>query len=188
MNNIINNIKSLASIKYFIGGYVFIFIVSLFYGKIAGLYYEKSIKKILISRFQITNELINGLIVDAKVKFKWKEYMNCFGKALMYLSMGLASLGQLLIIMIQKSVDLVSANVCMLTMTISFLEFRDNISTSRRMKKECDIEISNIIDASLDVERMALDDFVLENMVKENQINDEKRMDMIKEISRDRSK
>jgi len=188
MNNLLDNIRSLVSIKYFIGIYVFIFIFNLFYGRIAGLYYEKSIKKILITRFEISNELINELIVDSKLKFKWKEYINCSGKALMYLLMGVASSGQLLIIMIQKSVDLVSANVCMLTMTISFLEFRDNISTSIRMKKERDIEISNIIDAYIDIERMALDDFILEDMVKKNEINDEKRMDMIKELSRDRSK
>lgn len=184
MNNLLGNIKALTSIKYFVFLYLIIFIFNMFYGKISALYYESSIKKLLRTQFEMANELINELISDAKVEIKWKEYMDCLGKALMYLVMGLTSLGQLLIIMLEKSVDLVSANVCMLTMTISFLEFRDNISTSSRMKKELNIEVSNIINDSLDIKRMALEDSVLENMVKKNQINNEKRVNIIKNEQR----
>lgn len=188
MKNLFDNIKALNSIKYFIFVYVGTFLYSLFYGKISGWYYEKEIKKIMETKCEIANELIDELIKEEAIRDKWEEYYDCLCKSLIYLVMGIASLGQLIIIMINSSIDLVSANVCMLTMLISFLEFRDNKSNSRRMKKKLDLEMRKIINNVADIKEMALQDFVLEDMVKKNLINNEKRVDMIKEMSRDISK
>lgn len=180
MNNLLENIKSMTSSKYFILLYLIIFLYSLFNGKISSRYYVKEIKKIIESKYEIVDELMDELIKSSKVQEKFNEYMNCSWKWKVYSLIGFASLGQLVILMIQPDVDQVSANVCMLTMTISFLESRDNRSMSKNMKKEIDLEIKKMLDDFYDIKSMAIEDLVLDRLVEEKKITEEKRAEIIK--------
>ncbi|SDO87638.1 hypothetical protein [Clostridium gasigenes] len=181
MNNFLDKIKEMVLANYFILVYVFIFGFSLFQGQIISWFCENGIKKIMRSRYETVNELMDDLIEERKLKDRWTECYNCLWKALMYSLVGIACLGQLILFMIEPSVDRVGTNVCMLTIAISFLEFRDNISISKKMKNEIHVETIKIARIFTDLETMAIQDFTLDILMEKKYINEGKRVEIIRD-------
>lgn len=160
--------------------YAVILISTLFQGKIASYYLVKEINKILSSKYEIVEKLKNELVEKIKLKDKLMERYNCLVKSRIYLILVIASLGQLIVLLIGKDVDRIGINILMLTITISFMEFWDNRRMSKKMKNEIDREISKIIIDFIEIDEIATQDFILNDMVEKKIITEKKKQEIIK--------
>lgn len=182
MTYFLDMLKNFISSKYSTLLYVVLLVSNIFQGKLTSWYVIKKINKLLHSDYSIVDDSRNELIEEFKLKEHFMEFYNCRGKAAMYLVMGIASLGQSIVLFVTPNIDRISLNICMLTMTLSFIEFRDNRITSKKIKKELAMKTSKIIECSTDLDTMAREDSILDMLMKEKKITKEKRSEIIKKL------
>ncbi|MCG8539250.1 MAG: hypothetical protein MJA82_04835 [Clostridia bacterium] len=184
MSDFLDTIIDITSSKYYILLYIAIFLLSMVQGKITSWYVMKRINKVMLSDYKIVDELKNELVKNYKLEDKFTEYYNCFIKTRIYLFLGIAGFIQLIGLLGEQNIDISSRNICMLTITISFIEFRDNRNTSKKIKNEIDIESSKLLHNFRQFELMAMEDSVLDVLVKQKDITESERAEIIKKEAR----
>lgn len=192
MSYFLKIVKEIILSNHYMWIYVIILLSSIFQGKMSTWYAMKGINKITSSRYKIVEELRSELIEKLKTKEKLTDYYNCCIKYGTYLALGIISFGQLVGLYIANNVDRISMtnriniSVCMFTMTISIMEYRDNKRISEKMTAEINIETSQILEEYEDLEDIARKDFVLDKLVKLNRITEEQRLEFIKKNKNDK--
>lgn len=182
MYNFLENIKEFFIRNYYTFLYVGIFVFSLFQGRIISWYSKKNIeehldfkkalkndlKKDMLSTYETVQKLKVESIKESKLEESMTEYYNCLWKSRMYFTLGIVSLPQLIILMLGSNVDRVSANLSILTITISFIEYRDNKLASKKIKKEVDYKLKQLVEELIDIQDMAINDFIKNKLIKQS--------------------
>ncbi|WP_270505847.1 hypothetical protein [Paraclostridium sordellii] len=158
--------------NYFILFCAFILLFSLFQGKISSANVEKKIKKDLesemvehlkkdmISVSETIEELKSDLFEKVNLKEIMREYYDCVWKYRIYLLLGIGSISQFIALILEPSLDRISLNLSMLTMTISLIEYRDNKSMSKKINNEIINKTELMVSEYLDLNTIVIDEFV----------------------------
>lgn len=138
--------------------YILIFAYAMLHGKTLGSDVTEHLKNFLFAGNKTVIDLTEESIAVNKLKQKYEEYYNCKGKYQVYCSLGFMSLIQFIVLLSTPDSDWLSMNVCVLTMIISFLEFRDNMLASKKLKSELDEASHKTNQDIAEVAVMALED------------------------------
>ncbi|EHK2334480.1 hypothetical protein KCK34_000907 [Clostridium perfringens] len=150
-------------------------------GKILSWYTEEYLKNLLKTNFEEVNELAKDVIEKSNFREYYRNYLDVKCKANMYLTMTIASVYQLIISLINNS-NQFAINLCLLTITISFIEYRDNKKLANEKKEDANEKQKNIINIFIDIKNMKCDDIVFDDLENKNLLTKEDRLKLIKEM------
>ncbi len=169
--------------------YTFIFLILIiylifFHNKFIWWISIKKFNKLVYSKHEVVNEIREYLLKKEKLREKYHDFYKLVSKSQVYFMLMLLSLVQYIIAMFSKEFNYMNVNVCLITMVISFLEFRDNRRTYKKIVKILDAKFAKIGHILFDYNLMATEDEVLDYCIKNNFINEKDRLKIIKDSNR----